>query len=150
MFNIMLKNKNCGENIMLFIYKSASSKQFKKDYFIRMYLWMIAKYSIILDHTMTSIRIYQSFITIFHKWMNIAISILDMSPIMLALCILNAFNDPICSKLCWQNKRFPKWYVHNFSCNSITLCKIAFMQLAMFCRGANYIIMKWNTIMYVE
>ena len=74
--------------------------------------------------------------------MNIAISILDMSPIMLALCILNAFNGPICSKLCWQNKQFTKWYVHNFSCNSITLCKIAFMQLAMFCRGANYIIMK--------
>ena len=42
--------------------------------------------------------------------MNIAISIFYMFPTMLALCwhyaesILNAFNDPLCPKLCWLNK----------------------------------------------
>ena len=61
------------------------------------YEWYPDKPLVYYMMTDCSIRVYRSFTTIFHKCMNIAINV--FSGIM-----LNAFNDPLCSKLCWHNR----------------------------------------------
>ena len=50
-----------------------------------------------------SIRVYQLFTAIFHKCMNIAINLFYIFPINAGI-MLNAFNDPLCSKLCMHNR----------------------------------------------
>ena len=49
MLNIMPKNKNCGQTIMICMSNSlhSYSKQALKDYYIRVYLWMVAKHSVL-------------------------------------------------------------------------------------------------------
>ena len=52
------------------------SRQFKKDCLIRVYLWMVFKYTIMLSYGDCSIRVYRSFITISHTDINFAINVL--------------------------------------------------------------------------
>ena len=56
-------------------------------------------YHYVLSHDDCSIRVYRSFTTIFHKIdaINISCTLPCYAGIM-----LNAFNNPLCSKLCWK------------------------------------------------
>ena len=57
---------------------------------------MTVKYTIgSVRHNDCSNKVYQSFITIFKKYSYYA------------GIMLNAFSDPLCSKLCWHNRLVP-------------------------------------------
>ena len=62
---------------------------------------MISKYTTKVYHTMTVLLEYINFIAILHKCINIAIMYLTHS--CYVGIMLNAFNDPLCSKLYWNN-----------------------------------------------
>ena len=46
------------------------------------------KYTIMLSYEDCSIRVYRSFTTIFYKFINIAVGLFYIFPIMLALCFM--------------------------------------------------------------
>ena len=74
-------------------------------------------------------------LTIFHKRINIAIYLFYIFPIM-----LNAFNDPLRSKLCWYNRRVFSSYpifISDFKkyCTLVTYCPLysAIFSIATYC-----------------
>ena len=82
-----------------------------------------------------SIRVYRLFTTIFHKRINMAIYLFYIFPIM-----LNAFNDPLRSKLCWYNRRVPSSYpifISDFKkyCTLVTYCPLysVIFSIATYC-----------------
>ena len=106
----MLKNKNCGQTFILFMYKFAWTIYYiiaDNNYFRKTVLleWIYEQNQI--THTIIytpfddecSVRIYWSFATIFHKCMNIVINAFYTFPI-----ALNAFSGQLCSKFCWNNR----------------------------------------------
>ena len=62
-----------------------------------------SKYTIMLYHTLTVLLEYiDNSLQMFNIAINIYFTLLYYAGIM-----LNAFNDPLCSKLCWHNRRVP-------------------------------------------
>ena len=82
--------------------------------FIRLFYYSVLMKGYKVYHCALStvpFRVYRSFTTIFHKYLyNIAINIYYTLPYY-ADIMLNAFNDPLCSKLCWHNRRVPNHIV---------------------------------------
>ena len=68
----------------------------------------INKYTNMLYHTMTVLLEYidRSLQFSIKLMLNIAINICFTLPYYVSI-ILNAFNNPVCSKLCWHNSRVP-------------------------------------------
>ena len=86
----MLKNNNCGQTIMLFMYKFAGAISCMQHTILgRMFYQGKLANGIKVDHNLLnddfSIRVYRSFNEIFHKCINIAINVFYVHPIMLAL-----------------------------------------------------------------
>ena len=88
MLNIMLKNTNCCQTIML------------------LYVIVHEEFTACstLSHGDCSIRVYQLFTTIFYKCLILLVILILHS--YYAGIMLNAFSDP-CSKLCCHNRRVP-------------------------------------------
>ena len=54
-----------------------------------------------------SIRVYRSFTTIFHKCLVLLLILIFILHFPNAGIMLNAFNDPLRLKACWNNRRVP-------------------------------------------
>ena len=115
MLNIML-NRNCCQTIMLFICNFVLNNSLHVVYnFIKTVLLecINERYQSIpwLFYWSISIVHYN-----FQQMLDIAINIYCTLPYYAGI-MLNAFNDLLCSKLCWHNRRIPRYWTiyHNWA-----------------------------------
>ena len=107
---------------------TTDSRQFYMDCFIRVFYWKVSKYIIMLCKTLTVLLEYTNWLCYnFPQVLSITFNIYFTLPYYAGGIILNAFNDPLCWKVCWHNQRVPIYvclceYVYMYVCVCVCMC----------------------------